>query len=475
MKKEKHLLQKILLAGLASLLIIFTACEKDDDDNGNETPAVETTYKQGTTEFTVNTEDVTVTIKDNGEGFGGDYTMYSDTTYILDGRVFVNQGQNLTIEAGTMIQGKPGQGENASALIIAQGGTINANGTSASPVVFTGLGDTYSGEGIFVKKVRGLWGGLIILGNAPTNNTSQERIEGVPDTEPRGFYGGSTVDDNSGTLTYISIRHGGSEIGEGNEINGLTLGGVGNGTTIDYVEVISNLDDGIEWFGGTADVKHALIAFCGDDSYDYDQGFQGRGQFWIALQDEKVGDRCAEQDGGGSGEGGDNATQSQPVIYNATYLGRGGKLMIFRDQSGGTYANSIFADTEKGIRIESRTDKTSSWDMFAAGLLTIKNNVFQNVADGTAAGCMFVKPEEGTEPANGDTDAAAHWTSNENVAESLGLTKDGHDDGINLVPTTTASASLASNDDSWFDSADYHGAIDPNGTDWTQGWTLTFK
>lgn len=480
---------RIFFTAMAALLFLVTACKNDDDDDDTTDTSSDTrTYQMGSTVYTVDDDAKTVSIKDTGDGTGT-ITFYADTTYILDGRVFVNDGQTLTIEEGTMVQGMPGQGENASTLIVAQGGTIDAQGTADKPIVFTGYGDSYDGNGIYVTKVRGLWGGLIVLGKATTNNASQKRIEGIPDTEARGFYGqseGTTGedDDSSGILKYVSIRHGGTEIGSGNEINGLTLGGVGSGTVIENIEVVSNLDDGIEFFGGVAQVKKALVAYCGDDSYDYDEGYQGKGQFWVALQDYKIGDRCAEQDGGtGDGETADASTQSQPVIYNATYIGKEGKLMIFRDNAGGTYANSVFVNASSGIRIESRTDKHSSYEMFQEGLLTIKNNIFQDVADGTAETTMYVKAEEGDEPANGDADAAAHWTDNGNAAEDLGLNADNGDAGlpsddddynpIKLIPDAAASAATAAKPaDEFFEDAAYHGAFQAGGTNWAS-WTLT--
>jgi hypothetical protein len=126
-----------------------------------------------------------------------------------------------------------------------------------------------------------LWGGVIILGKAPISasndvgDVSEVQIEGIPTSDPNGLYGGNDAADNSGTIRYISIRHGGANIGAGNEINGLTLGGVGNGTTIENVEVVGNQDDGIEWFGGSVNVTNAVVFNCGDDGIDTDQAWSG--------------------------------------------------------------------------------------------------------------------------------------------------------------------------------------------------------
>ena len=126
-------------------------------------------------------------------------------------------------------------------------------------------------DGSIPYTTKGQWGGLILLGNARLNSVPGESaIEGIPTSEPRGLYGGDNDEDNSGMLAYISVRHGGTDIGAGNEINGVTYGGVGSATSVEYIEVISNADDGMEFFGGTVCVKHALVAFCGDDGFDYD-------------------------------------------------------------------------------------------------------------------------------------------------------------------------------------------------------------
>jgi hypothetical protein len=317
----------------------------------------------------------TVTITGNIES---DSTWNKETLYILDGFVFVTNGATLTIEAGTMIQAKSGQRENSSALIVKRDGTIMAEGKADMPIVFTALDDTYKGES-YDKTIPGLWGGLIVLGDAPTNNSTDKRIEGIPESY-NAYYGGDNASDNSGILKYISIRHGGTNIGAGNEINGLSLGGVGNGTTIDYIEVIANKDDGVEWFGGTANTKHLLVAYCGDDSYDYDEGFSGKGQFWATIQADGVGGRLGEHDGG-SGDDEASEPYAKPEIYNATFIGNGNDLITFRDNAGGTYANSLFVNTGEGLEVEYRDDKaSSSYHMLKNGHLIIKDNIFHQVA-----------------------------------------------------------------------------------------------
>ena len=215
-----------------------------------------------------------VVITDNGEGTGTE-TWSCNNNYILNGYTFVNSGQALTIQAGTIVKGAAGSGVDASALIVSKGGQIFAEGTADCPIIFTYEGDALDGSTQYNN--RGQWGGIILLGDATTNFGGVAQVEGIPTDNNQAQYGGDNDEDNSGVLTYVSIRHGGTQLGAANEINGLTLAGVGSGTTIHHVEVVANLDDGIEFFGGAVEVDHALVAFCGDDSFDWDQGFHGGG------------------------------------------------------------------------------------------------------------------------------------------------------------------------------------------------------
>lgn len=207
-------------------------------------------------------------------------TLTNDKIWYLSGRTSVTSGAILTIEPGTIIKGVSGTGANASCLIIARGAKINAQGTPSQPIIFTSEADNIevgqlAGTSIS-NSTNGLWGGLIILGNAPISaDATSVQIEGIPASDNNGLYGGTTETDNSGILSYVSIRHGGANIGEGNEINGLTLGGVGSGTIIDNIEVVANQDDGIEWFGGNVNVSNVLVWNVGDDCIDIDQAYSG--------------------------------------------------------------------------------------------------------------------------------------------------------------------------------------------------------
>ena len=308
----------------------------------------------------------------------GEVYWTSENTYLLDGGVYVNEGTTLHIAPGTIIKGMPGQTESASFLCVAKGGKIIAEGTEESPIIFTFEADPLDGSTPLTT--RGQWGGLIVLGNASLNSTpGVSSIEGIPTSETRGQYGGDNDSDNSGVLRYISIRHGGTEIGAGNEINGLTLGGVGSETIIDNVEVIANNDDGIEFFGGTVSVTHAFVSACGDDSFDYDEGWRGQlNSHWVAIAASDDGDRGGEHDGGTDPE--TAQPYATPIIDSAIFIGRGvdaGKRAItFRDNAGGHYSNSIFYNFAKGIDIEDLEGETEdSYSRFLNGELTFTNNI----------------------------------------------------------------------------------------------------
>jgi hypothetical protein len=222
-------------------------------------------------------------------------TWTKDKVYQLAGRITVVSGVTLTIEAGTIIKGEAGTGANATALLIARGGKLDAQGTAALPIIFTSVADEITPANVATgdfnspnldPTVNGLWGGVIILGKAKISASGdpiEVQIEGIPTSDANGLYGGSDDADNSGVIKYISIRHGGANIGSGNEINGLTLGGVGSGTVIENVEVVANQDDGIEWFGGTVSVKNMVVWNVGDDALDTDQAWSGTAENFVVI------------------------------------------------------------------------------------------------------------------------------------------------------------------------------------------------
>ena len=271
----RSLLAFIFLAGLS---VTITSCSKDDEDDDNTTNPTENKV-------------ITSNISENT-------TWTSDKVYQLGGRIAVEDGATLTIEPGTIIKGEAGTGANATALLIARDGKLMAEGTPDAPIIFTSVADEITPQDVkngnfgspnLKPDVNGLWGGVIVLGNAPisasnsSGDVSEIQIEGIPTSDSNGLYGGDDPDDNSGVLKYISIRHGGSNIGSGNEINGLTFGGVGSGTVAKNIEVVSNQDDGIEWFGGTVNVKNVVSWNVYDDALDADQSWGGSVDNFVVI------------------------------------------------------------------------------------------------------------------------------------------------------------------------------------------------
>ncbi len=255
---------------------------------------------------------------------GGTATWTSNNAYFLRGApTFVTNGGRLNIEPGTVIFGsRSDQGT----LAVAPGGKIFAEGDAMRPIIFTSelpVGERGPGD----------WGGLVISGNAPVNGGS--RI-GEGDS---GQYGGDNPADNSGTLRYVRVEFAGIRFNETNELNGIALQGVGSGTTIDHVQVHHNSDDGIEFFGGTAQVKYVLITDARDDSFDWTFGWKGKAQHVVAIQRNDDNDHGIEADNDENNF--DLEPRSNPTIYNATFVGnqlRGGtnedSILLRR----GTYA-----------------------------------------------------------------------------------------------------------------------------------------
>lgn len=320
-------------------------------------------------------------------------TWETGKTYILGGRISVTAGNTLTIQPGVIVKGEVGSGSNATALIIARGAKIDAQGTATSPIIFTTVADEITPGEIVSPNLEadlsGLWGGLIVLGKAKASlagDVTEVQIEGIPPSDTNGLYGGSDDADNSGVIKYISIRHGGANIGEGNEINGLTLGAVGSGTVIENVEVIGNQDDGIEWFGGTVNVKNAIIWNAGDDGLDTDQAWAGTLDNFIVVAGGET-DHCLEIDGP---EGSYNAGHT---LKNGTIKGNAvAELGDFRDGARGTFENIYFFNFPDPATTEGRGDLSLSGDKtlatFADGTLKFMS-LEVTLADGVALSTVF--------------------------------------------------------------------------------------
>lgn len=441
----------------------------------------------GCTTFETTTDpagNVAVRINDAGQGIGT-RTLDKDTVYILDNFVFVNGGQILTIEAGTVIKGESGTGTNASALIVASGGKLIANGTATDPIVFTSLIDNTADASDILPSVQGLWGGLIVLGKATINDPSgSSAIEGIPTSESRGLYGGTDDADNSGSLKYISIRHGGSDIGDGNEINGLTLGGVGSGTVVENIEVYGNKDDGYEFFGGAVNAKYLISAYCGDDSFDWDQGFHGNLQFLFAIQSNTAAGHIFEGNGVPNDATYNYNTSpiSMPIIANGTFIGNynldGGDNNVarVRQGSGGKFWNNVWYNCGQGLRIDaiSATEPIESETRLDEGTLEFKHNLFAKIKDkDTNADCTDiagVASESGTIKAK----VAAELSDNYNVySADPGLTGTNTTAGsglLNLTPLAGgAITTVPPINDAAIQQSAQIGAF--GSSNWAAGWT----
>ncbi|MEM9260180.1 MAG: carboxypeptidase-like regulatory domain-containing protein, partial [Bacteroidota bacterium] len=329
-----------------------------------------------------------IIITDDDLQGGNAYTWTSANEYLLDGLVYLEAGGVLTIEPGTVIRGRNSanisNGDFNSALIISRGAQIFAEGTSTQPIIFTAEDDDLLDPADFFPTDVGEWGGLLLLGNATiARPEGLSNIEGINISDERAAYGGTDDTDNSGTLRFVSIRHAGGTLSPDNEINALTLAGVGSGTTIDYVEVYAALDDGFEFFGGTVNAYHLVSAYCQDDAFDIDQGYRGIGQFWLGLA---AGRRLLEIDGASPDP---QPPFSQPNLVNLTLVGgpvdpfstgEPGEI-LFRDNSGGHLRNSVVVNAlPQGVVIEDRDDTSTddAYARFIAGDLTITNNYFNN-------------------------------------------------------------------------------------------------
>lgn len=401
----------------------------------------------------------------------GNYLMDRDTVYILDKAVYVDPGETLTIESGTMIKAKLGTGANIAALIVTNGGEINAQGTADAPIIFTSIVDDELAPALGPDD-RGLWGGIVLLGSAPVS-TGTNNVEGLP-VSPRTSYGGNSPSHSSGIMRYVSIRHGGSELAPNNELNGLTMGGVGSGTTISHIEVYANADDGFEWFGGTVNARYLVSAYNDDDAFDWDDGYRGKGQFWFAIQGLKNGNSGMELDGNQVGS--DTVNFSQPTVTNITFIGSGNpssnlanasqpSLMI-RDGSAGFIYNSIFGYyRSRAIEIENAGDYLiDSWDRLQRGQLEVKNNIFWDYGAGNTFQAISARSEIG--------DSLAPYNTLVNpVLRGFGREKNA--DALDPRPATTSPAltlprkALA---DPFFTAANYMGAF--SATDrWIDKWT----
>ncbi len=379
-------------------------------------------------------------------------TLSADTVYTLEGIVTVDSLATLTIEPGTLILGSTQIAP--SALIVRRGGKLIAEGTADAPIIFTS-------EKPAGSRSRGDWGGVVINGMSDCNFPADQCVgEGSS-----GPYGGNVPDDDSGVLKYVRIEFAGYEVSFGNELNGLTLNGVGSGTTIDYVQSHMGSDDGIEFFGGTVNVKHAVVTGASDDSFDYSTGWSGKGQFWIALQDPDDADNGFEVDGNEENYAATPLTS--PTLYNVTLVGKASgtgtagestRGMIHRRGTAGMLYNFIVLGFETGLDI----DNAETYAHCAAGDLVIANSIF-HAADALLDGDADDETTCTGLPAWGITD------TDPGLADPFDWA------APDFRPTAGAAAlsgAATPPDDGFFDTtATFIGAVGAGDGPWYAGWT----
>ena len=310
----------LLLALLAASPIVFTACSKTDDPIDNNIGDIRTNLK--------------------GEVKDGQNLILESGTYKLTGPLTVKAGGKLTIKPGVIVEATPFKsGEEVRYIAVAQGGQILAEGTKEQPIVFTAA-----------DKVQQAWGGVVICGKAPINkgNTANAEVSGLP-------YGGTVVNDNSGILKYARIEYSGYLYSAEKEFNGLSMFGVGNGTTIEYVQVHEGSDDGFEWFGGTVNTKYLVSTNNEDDQFDWTEGWVGTNEYWYGKEAANKGNRGIEAD--------NNANNhlagpiSNPSIKFLTLIGRGAsssepQALKLRVGTKANIDNVVLSNWSVGIDVE---------------------------------------------------------------------------------------------------------------------------
>ena len=406
----------------------------------------------------------------------------SDTVYHLDKKVIVDSGEVLYIEAGTIIKGLPGSLLDASALVIAKGGKIHAEGTKTKPIIMTCEADNVDDPNDMPLNAtgRGRWGSLIVMGYATVRTaTGTSLMEGLDPIQPYATFGGGATpndNDNSGVIRYVSLRHGGIEVETAKEINGLTMGGVGRGTTIEYVESFQNLDDGFEWFGGTVNCRYLATVFCDDDGFDWDFGFKGSLQHLFLIKDSALpsgsshgfeSDYCTP--------GGCIAPLDWPYVSNVTMIGMGKNsaeiadnpyMLALRSGTGGYIYNSIFTDARRAVQVVNATTLG-----YLGTQMVMDSNLFFDFSNGTTWDKLVGAPG-----AADTATVAAYMAANNSIANPSFNGVSRHTDG-GLDPRPGVGSPALSGYKSFSDpnnfikAVAYRGAFDPNADPWLCTWS----
>ena len=468
---KKFVLYSLMLGTLVST----TACRNIEEDGQ--------TIVQGGGSGNGDTENLILSGK-----ITSNLTLKANKIYKLRGLVYVTNNATLTIEPGTKIVG---EADKNGALIITRGSKIMAEGTATNPIIFTSEKP---------NPKRGDWAGVVILGNAPTNSSFNNQagigeIEGgINNNEGLGLYGGTNAADNSGVLKYVRIEYAGYAFLPDKEINGLTFGGVGNGTTVDYVEVAYANDDSFEWFGGTVNCSH-LISYKGlDDDFDTDNGFSGNIQFGIAVRDPEVADISGsngfESDNDANGSSltpqtsatFSNMTIIGPINSSATSTNVAGissmyqnGLQIRRNSSISVF-NSVFTGFPTGLFIDA-TKGTATDKNITSGSLAFENNILA----GNTVPLKYGAPS--TPGSFTIADLTTYYNSKGNTI--LAYTADVKLTGAWAPAGTTPNFSPAAGSpllsgalfthaklsSPWFTKVAYRGAVKDANDTWYAGWT----
>ena len=381
--------------------VMFTAC---DDDNSDIIPP--------TDEY-----ELTGTISE-------DLTLEAGQNYTLSGGVHVTAGATLTIPAGVTITAV--YDDVVDYILIEQGAKIDAQGTAENPIIMTSE-----------HKEPTAWGGLHICGYAHTNVQGGTGSSEIGDAT----YGGENDADNSGILRYIRLEYTGYAFDEEHESNGISFYGVGNGTTVDHCQVYMGADDGFEFFGGSVNVKYLVATDCEDDSFDWTEGWNGKGQFLVATQsDGSEGDCLMECDNNGTNA--ELTPITHPILANVTLIGNNGDAQGVRLRAGTQVELYNALISGKALPLTVETTQTENY-----------------LADGTSK-LEYVS-------LSGEVDSENGIYTNSMFAAATGnLT---NQTLPNSYVGTTAGGETIS--DSFFDVANYRGAVTED-NDWTEGWTL---
>lgn len=404
-----------------------------------------------------------------------DTVWRANTTYTLEGLVFVESGASLTLEPGTQVLGERG-----SALIVTRDAKIFARGRKDAPIVFT------SAQEVGARQP-GDWGGVVLLGNAPLNRP-QDRIEGLDPNDSRALYGGSDRLSNCGVLEYVRIEFAGFEVSQDNELNGLTLGGCSSVSVMRYIQVHRGSDDGIEVYGGDANFKHIVITGAQDDGFDWDKGYTGNVQFGIIQSYPDSSGTAFEGDSGGSSmhDRVDPNTEprSVPTYFNMLLVGeplnpKKTTAMVVRSGSGLRFFNSIVIDFPGAVLDVRGLD---SGRLAGSGALTLENNIFFK-GYGDKEALFLLESEEESKDADRVDEAKVFLSpARNNRLVNPKLPRSPLAEPVFTPPFTPGSVSPAAEGpfkeipdtgSDFFDrSANFIGAVRPGESDpWWYGWT----